>query len=148
MNLVLTRYPYHPDSTEGVLVVEGERFHTIEKPWVPDLDGDPGGAPNQSCVPLGTYRMIRHDTPKHPRTWELLNEALGISTSAKPHMRSECLLHPANKASQLAGCIAPGLTMANWGLDSAVESSTIAFKRIQEIVPWTDDHTLEIKAHA
>lgn len=80
--------------------------------------------PGHSCVPAGTYTLVPHTSArlkeedgKTPlRTWALVNPALGITHAEAdaipggigyPH-RSECLIHPANYANQLEGCIAPG----------------------------------------
>ena len=49
MKIELQRYAYDSRGTMGVITLEGERFYTIERPW---LDN----AANVSCIPEGTYQ--------------------------------------------------------------------------------------------
>lgn len=150
MNLILHREKQQPpadDCTLGLLFVGQLTLCTIERPWVPSENGV-GGTKGVSCVPLGKYRLERHNTEAHPNTWALVNEELGVAhfPGTNPLMRTAVLIHPANFAHELRGCIAPG-TRAS--VDEAgrhmVQESRKAMKMIQDMVPWTDDHTLEIR---
>src|SRR6187551_2557116 len=141
MILTLEREPQHPDCTLGVLVVGDVALSTIEKPWIPGLLE--GGMKGVSCVPRGTYRLVRHDTEAHPRTWALVNEALNVfhlpGPSVPPTARTAVLIHSANFAHELRGCIAPG---TRTGRDSEgrymVQESRKAFAMIQHRVSWDD----------
>lgn len=99
-----------------------------------------------SCVPVGTYQLVRHDSAKHPKTWALVNEALDIFENPAPGKRSDCLIHPANFAFQLEGCIAPGIDRSKNGQTWMVTDSREAMTQLQGVVPWTDEHRLEIIA--
>ena len=113
MQLILTREVYAPDYTQGVFSGPfTAKIYSIEQPFA---DNKPG----HSCVPDGLYDLVPYYSPKHACwTFCLHNAALGIF--ALPDMipeyaingRSVCEIHSANFASQLEGCIAPGLA---WG---------------------------------
>ena len=114
---------------------------TIERPWI---GGVVGGQPGRSCVPIGSYKLEKHDSEAHPRTWALVNHDVGVAhfpTAGVP--RAACLIHPANFAFELRGCIAPGearLKADNW----QVLRSRLAFSKLRELLPWEDGHVLEI----
>ena len=123
-------------------------FHTIERPWVP-ADDHPGGMNGVSCVPPGRYALVRHDTTLHPETWALVNPELGVwhepgDIPKGQGGRSSVLIHPANFARELEGCIAPGVARSWSNGYAMVTSSRVAFARIKALVPWTDGHFLTI----
>jgi hypothetical protein len=148
MILTLTREQSpRPDCTLGLLTVKDLTLCTIERPWVPG-EGR-GGRKGVSCVPVGTYRLVRHNTEAHPETWALVNEDLDVihqPDGSKPHARTAVLIHAANSAHELRGCIAPG-TRA--GADEQgrpmVLASRVAMNLIRSRLTWDDTHTLEIR---
>ena len=82
MRLLLSRDP----SSLGVLTVGPHSFQTIERPWL-------GNAKGVSCVPVGTYRLEKHSTEAHPRTWALVNLELNVlhwPDAAYPNARTAC----------------------------------------------------------
>lgn len=143
MILVLTRdNPTGPDCTLGLLSLGDHQWQTLERPWIP-VEGSRGGACGISSVPLGSYRLERHNTSKHPHTWAIVNPELGVVHDPAPGMRSDILIHPANFVSQLEGCIAVGKGrrfIGQW----QITQSRIAFEELTSMLPWTDEHTLEI----
>lgn len=144
MILTLPRDFHSAECTLGKLTAGSLTLDTIEPPWIDDPAGGPGGAPSISCVPAGTYQLVLHDSAKHPRTWALVNHDLGIYADPTASMRDDCLIHPANYAYELEGCIAPGLSRLNDGTRWMVTSSVSAFQKLQAIVPWMLGHTLVI----
>ena len=138
------------------LVTYPGAFQTLEKPWVPSPDGTPGGLAGASCVPAGIYRLERHDTPHHPRTWALVNPGLGVyhePGDVPPGQSGRCavLIHPGNVQEDSEGCILIGMARGILGSESAIVGSRQAFARLQELLPWDDSHTLSITgagAHA
>lgn len=141
--LLLTRdNPTGPDCTLGLLALGDHQWQTLERPWIPTQDS-PGGQPQTSCVPMGTYKLARHNTEKHPHTFALVNPELGVVHDPAPGMRSDILIHPANFVHELLGCIAIGKGrrfVGQWQLTQ----SRIAFEELTSLMPWTDGHELVI----
>ena len=114
MIITLQRDLSTPNETLGRLTADFRRWDTIEKPWVP-APNLPCGLKGHSCVPAGTYRLERHSSDAHPNVWALVNPQLGVyhwpwdePKQLQGIARDCCLIHPANFASELEGCIAPG----------------------------------------
>ena len=63
-DIVLERFSYHPKGTLGVIRFAGEKFYTVERPWL-------NNQPNVSCVPEDTYQVNWRRSPKFGHTWEL-----------------------------------------------------------------------------
>lgn len=144
MNLLLTRTDQDEVCTQGVLTIGDLVLQTLERPWVPALVG-PGGTKGISCVPPGIYQLIKHSSEAHPRTWALVNADLGVlhwPSAAHPNARTVVLIHVSNFPSELRGCIAVGMKK---GMHSVLQSK-MAFDRLLAVVPWTDEHILEIVA--
>lgn len=153
MILTLMREPQQPsaDCTLGLLLVPDASLTlcTIERPWIPSTTCR-GGAKYISCVPPGRYQLVRHDTVKKPRTWALVNPDLDVlHNEGDDHDpdpdRTDCLLHVANFAHQLEGCIAPGLSHVISNGLHMVTSSTRAMDLLRAAVPWIDGHELVIR---
>ena len=144
MNLILQRTSSTPECTQGTLTLpSATELHTLELPWKPNPDA-PGGEPDISCVPAGIYELETHDTVKHPKTWALVNPALGVihePAAAYPNARTACLIHVANTVSDLEGCIGVGTDAQ----PCYISNSRVAFQALQSQIPWEDGHTLEIR---
>lgn len=151
MKLILRREPQQPshDCTLGILFVGDLSLVTIERPWIPSAVSN-GGQKGVSCVPAGTYRLVQHDSEAHPLTWALVNEELDVvhfpGDSDNPAARSAVLIHPANWAHELRGCIAPGTrTTVDAKGRYMVCDSRKAMRLLQQRVRWDEPgHTLEI----
>lgn len=153
MKLLLIRDFNSTECTLGKLHVSapGQDFEcdTIERPWVP-TPLSVGGRKGESCVPRGTYRLERHSSEAHPDTWALINSDLDVihyEDRNRPNARALVLIHQANYARELRGCIAPGLrrTTDSDGLHM-VTSSRLAMLEVRRFVlPYSDPHTLEIR---
>jgi hypothetical protein len=151
VKLLLRRFAKQPDArgTLGTLFISSDLvLCTLELPWVPSPICR-GGTDYVSCIPVGQYRLERHDSEKHPLTWALVNPALDVvhfDPKRSPELRSEILIHVANRPRELLGCIAVG-THSNDAVDSGVQvlESRVAMKMLQKRLPWTNEHTLEIQ---
>lgn len=90
--MVLERFAFLPDCTMGRLLFDGQEVFTIERPWL-------GNKPFESCIPDGHYTLKPFSGTRFKDVWEL------------KHVpgRSAILIHAANWAFQLHGCIAPGV---------------------------------------
>lgn len=140
MKLTLTRDAPRIDCQEGILSDEnGNQWYTMERPWL-------GDKPGISCIPPGMYSLVPHAVMHGALTglltYALSNPELGVfpeppsNYSGTNPVRVAILIHPANWAFQLEGCIAPGKArglLAPSGsttLLPAVLSSKDAFKEV------------------
>lgn len=137
--------------TLGILQIDELRLQTIERPWLPDLSG-PGGTKGVSCVPEGLYQLVRHDSEAHPRSFALVNPDLGVyhypeaaPLGSELHVRTLVLIHVANWASELRGCIAPGMVRHFNGNGWMVQRSREAMTHFNDRVPWENKHELLIR---
>lgn len=152
MKLTLIRDFNADTCTLGKLHVSapGQDFecHTIERPWIP-MPGSRGGLSGKSCVPRGIYKLECHNSEAHPNTWALVNPELDVihyEDRDRPSARCLVLIHAANYARELRGCIAPGMGRFTDGAGvRMVTSSRLAMLEIKRLVPWNNDHTLEIR---
>ncbi|HEG4440073.1 DUF5675 family protein [Vibrio gazogenes] len=87
----------------------------IERPWK-------NNAPGISCIPEGTYDLIPHNSPKFGSCYALEAPELGV-TIFGPSLRTHILIHPANRVSELEGCIALGSDFGVVSNEWAVVSS-------------------------
>lgn len=150
MNLVLKREPKQPshECTLGLLLIPSLTLCTMERPWIPSATCK-GGLKGQSCVPVGVYQLVKHDSKKHPKTWALVNHDLDVvhyegDDQDPDEDRATCLIHIGNYVRQVEGCIAVGLSHALTNGEHWVTSSTRAMQRLQAVVPWEDGHQLTI----
>ncbi len=113
--MILSRFAYTPTDTQGRLIIGDWSCWTIEQPWV--RGETPGGKPFSSCIPDGTYKIRRHERPNGDTVLLLTNPDLGVyyqdwdrpeDNQGRRAGRYLCLIHPANTARQVHGCIAPG----------------------------------------
>lgn len=126
---------------------ESFQANTMERPWVPTPLSQ-GGRKGESCVPPGLYRLERHNSEAHPNTWALVNPDLDVvhyEDRLHPNYRCLVLIHVANYARELRGCIAPGYgaTVDDQGV-RMVTNSRRAMIDLKRLLPWDDSHTLEI----
>ena len=133
--------------TYGRLTLGGLVLQTLELPWRPQ-PGQVCGRPDRSCVPAGTYSLALHDSHRHPRTWALVNPALGIyhepaDVPRDCFARVACLLHVANFVDQLEGCVGLG-NARETAQPPAVWQSGAAMRALQGALPWTGGHELVI----
>lgn len=91
----------------------------VECPW-------DNNKPNVSCVPAGTYTFSPHKSPRFGDCYVLNAPTLGV-TPYGPSLRSHCLMHVANRASELQGCMAPGTHFGVSQGEWAVQNSREAF---------------------
>lgn len=144
MHLTLVRVSQSAQSTQGTILLPSNiLLHTLELPWIPAAT--PGGVHDKSCVPLGLYELALHNTPKHPRSFALVNASLGVihePDARYPNARVACLLHVANTPDELLGCIGVGLRCG----DDCLFESRSAYVDLQEQLPWEAGHTLSIIA--
>lgn len=152
MKLTLVRDYRGDDCTLGVLsfssAAEDFVCQSMERPWIA-MPGFKGGLSGKSCVPPGVYNLAVHNSEAHPQTWALVNPDLDVvhyESEGRPGVRALVLIHVANYARELRGCLAPGRVRA---IDDTgvrmVTQSRLAMADIKRLVPWTNEHVLEIR---
>jgi hypothetical protein len=115
------------------------RFFTVEREWKDNQAGI-------SCVPAGKYKLIPHSSRRFGETWALVNHDLGVSHWQEDGIpRYAILIHKANYASQLEGCIAIGKYLGVVGDNWSVTSSGHAMEYILALLADESGHTLTIK---
>ncbi len=125
-HLKLIRFANFDDRTIGRLNIGGRDYYTIENPWKDN-------APFISCIPEGEYRMTRVDSPKYgEHMWEV-SEVQG---------RSHILVHVANTAENVTGCI--GLGMGLYGDLAGVSQSRVANENFYIVTDGVEEMDLTI----
>lgn len=129
---LLERFSNHPQmGVFGTLITPTTILNTVEQPWNDNQ-------PFKSCVPDGIYTLKEFNSQKHGKTFALVGGTVALTereVRENDHLkRYACLFHSANTASQLEGCIAPGMSLGALSSAWAVMSSATAMKRLlQEI---------------
>jgi hypothetical protein len=122
--LKLVRLSELEDSTLGIVLLDNKPlWKTIELPWRDNQ-------PMVSCIPTGEYTAVKYSSPKFGRALHIVDVP----------GRSAILIHPANMASELHGCIAPGLNFGTmegrpcvWESKKAMERILDAARNFEEI---------------
>lgn len=133
MRICLERIKDNGSQTTGKLFIYNDDggliqvFPTLELPWL-------NNQKRISCIPIGTYQAIKHNSPKFGESFWVLNVP----------DRSEILIHKGNYNYNTLGCILPGLSVADINGDGLpdVTQSAKAMKRLYEILP--DEFQIEI----
>jgi hypothetical protein len=114
VEITLTRDMRTEGETIGWLRYNVKKWATIERTWVPSVL-TPAGEKGVSCLPCGEFRIEAHDSEAHPKSFALVNHALDVyhwphevPAAKRSYARTVCLIHPANWAHELRGCVAPG----------------------------------------
>lgn len=127
LSLTLRRR-YFSHGTFGELFdQDGEQLAvTVESPWN-------NNQPNISCIPEGEYTLRAHHSPRHGDCLVIESPSLGVTANG-PSLRTHCLIHAANIAAQLQGCIAPGYQFGFYQGEWAVTGSKAMVERLLELV--------------
>ena len=99
---------------------------TIERPWE-------NNEPFISCIPAGEYIMKPHISPKFGESYylkSLINGVVGLHDGKRTHI----LMHSANKASQLHGCIAVGQGLGFLDGEIAIFNSKDTVSKVEELL--------------
>lgn len=133
--LELKRYCYMPPTVQsrfgytlGQCTYDDYFWYTVERPWL-------NNQLRISCIPEGTYIMRRYDSPRFGHDmWEVTDV---------PY-RTYILIHKANWARKLLGCI--GLGMELW--DNGVGNSRIAINEFYHVTHHLDELEIRISSLA
>lgn len=137
MQITLTRHAYLPDCTLGTLSVGSLLLQTIERPWIKNPEGQ-GGMPDESCVPDGTYVVSPYSSAKFPNVFQLVSYPCGVFEHTIPQGqkwgRTHVLIHAANRAKELNGCIAVGMRAWISEGEHAVLESRKALEQLRQVL--------------
>lgn len=129
IDLTITRFAYTPMGVFGTYTLKsGIQYFTVERPWLNNQSGI-------SCIPSGIYRCIPHFFNR--------GNYAAIEITGVPN-RSAILIHIANKAIELNGCIAPGKSLGVLDNMWAVTFSGLAFNDLMGVYGGKE-FNLEIK---
>lgn len=106
----------------------GEQRFFLERPWLDNAIG-------KSCIPEGTYIIDRDHTGKH-RWYKFRNE--------QTEPRTFIEIHPANKVTQLEGCLAPCFEIKG-GDKTSSPIAVDSIKAAQELVDWFGEDSWVLK---
>jgi hypothetical protein len=150
MELLLYRDYRDASCTLGTITNGVKKLQTMERPWVPS-DKSVAGRKGVSCVAPGRYRLERHNSDAHPNVWALVNPQLDVyhwesevPTERRGIARTVVLIHAANYAEELRGCIAPGTTRGKDGARKAVWNSRDALNQFRTWIGGSLDTWLTI----
>lgn len=126
--LTIDRF-YQPDCTLGRLKLSnGFQCFTLELPWLDNLR-------SKSCIPAGTYKAFKRNSPKNGFVFELRNVT----------GRSNIQCHAGNYTRQIEGCILVGDSIKFLDTDSIpdVTNSNATLRKLLSYLP--DDFEVAIK---
>lgn len=137
MNGTLSRHSHGKFGTFSDLQIGGLELVMVEQDWE-------NNKPYVSCIPNGTYILEYYVSEKHGPSYILSNIELNIGKFKGEATRFGCLIHKANLASQLQGCIAPGMKLGFYKNQWSVSNSGDAMEEIIKVLGKTKTHTLTI----
>ena len=126
-------------SDEVILKLSG-----IECPW---RDNKPAG----SCIPGGDYGLVPHNSDRFPNVWAFVGGTVAHYPDSmnEDQTRYACLIHSANYAHQIFGCLAVGIsdgeTEHNGSMIPAVWNSRDVVNALREHLGTTVSHTAHIR---
>ncbi len=129
IQIIINRVCEAEDETYGVMIIGGRpRFVTLERGW---RDNERG----VSCIPVGEYECVEHDSPKFGSTYLVK----GVPS------RSHILFHAGNTSVDTEGCILIGSSFnPNLG-GSGITSSRDAFLKFLRLLKDQKSFQLSIK---
>ena len=129
MHLTIEREPGNQCTISEVQVKDKynfEVFRGIEQPWR-------SNKPFASCIPAGLYSLIPWSTQKYKNVWAFYGGEVGLYES-QGGARYACLIHIANYASQVSGCLGLGMTAGFTAKGkNAVWNSGAAVQQMREL---------------
>ena len=137
--ITITRYTDYGDyekETFGVLTFGEFTCYTVERPWKDN-------APFISCIPNGRYHLHSYQSNRFG------NSVIIYGGSVSPYPdpdfeRSGILIHPANIADELQGCIALGDRFGTVHGENAVLNSRNTVSEFLSLINTNEIYNLEI----
>ena len=98
-------------------------YFGIECPWKDNQ-------PSVSCIPGGKYDLVPHSSDKYGEVWAFVGGTVSHYYDDGQSERYACLIHSANYAHQLQGCLAIGVGAGDNDGVPAVWNSRKAIKSL------------------
>lgn len=119
-----------PTGVFGRVMENGKQIaFSIEQPWR-------GNKPFRSCIPAGEYVLTPFDGSKYKDTFAFYNTDLNVHITNQEFGRYACVIHSANTADELQGCMAFGkdLTVINgkWGVNYSKATTLMILDKIRK----------------
>lgn len=128
---------YLPRATPGSLVADALVLATLEEVWR-------GNGPD-SCVPEGTYKLVKHSGKKYRDTWALVGGTVSHQPEAGKQ-RSAILFHAGNTVEDTLGCILPGRRIEfSMNGDARIYESTLAMQALRAHLANESEHELIVQ---
>lgn len=111
------------------LLIDGEEFQVIERPWLNNKS-------NESCIPVGTYKVTylpRSASGRYRKVFHI----------RQVEGRSGILIHQGNLVEHSKGCLIIGKRRGRLGSKAAVLNSKTALNELNKITGG-EDFTLQI----
>lgn len=126
----LARVQTGPDGTFGVMGLADDppRWLTLERPWY-------NNEQEVSCIQDGTYDLIPYPSTHFGKVWAVQN-VVG---------RTAILIHPANRAEELRGCIALGMRYGELDHRPAILESQPAVAEFHNMMKGLTQGKLQIR---
>lgn len=132
----LTDYGDFTKETFGILTLGDFTCYTIERPWL-------NNEPMISCIPSGDYYLHSYTSPKFGQSVIIYGGT--VSPYPDPDWyRSGILIHPANIATELKGCIGLGDSFGTVHDEHAVMNSRKTVSEFLKLININEIYTLRI----
>lgn len=127
METLTLKRQYQKTQTLGIFTGPGISLVTMELKWL-------NNTPQKSCIPEGTYTVLPRTSPKYGKHFHIQNV---------PN-RDLILIHSANFASQLLGCIGVGKSFADIDGDGNMDISASKIALAELLSKYPKGFTLTI----
>jgi len=134
----IERFCASPMGVFGEVMENGHHIaYSIEQPWNDNI-------PFHSCIPAGQYSLVNHDGTKYKNTFVFFAPELDVHLSKHDTGRYACVMHPANRAQELSGCMAFGASLSCLNGEWAVSRSRDTTYNVIEKLRKTKQHGIII----
>ena len=124
-SLLIQRQSFEKKQTLGIMMVllGKQIMYTCKTLELPDLNN----APQKSCIPAGTYTVVKRESPKYGKHFHV---------TQVPN-RDYILIHQGNFYSDILGCILPGKEHKDLNADGCrdVTDSKNTMKMLLSLLP-------------
>ena len=128
---------YENETVSEIYIDDSFFCYGMEQPWNDNISF-------KSCIPKGVYNLENFNSSKYGKTYCFYNPYLGVTeyedkdNTYLGYNRFACLIHSANWAHQLQGCLALGKECLDYNdkhmITSSRDTVRLFFKKIDEFL--------------